>query len=236
MTRSSLPDVASARLTTALFGAYPTRIMLALASSIGLVALCFHLPWDVPLNAIGWQVSQHIQQPLLDITDVNQKEANPSAGVPVTTIGQQEDVLEEGDDEEQPAEQAHLPAPAPPPLEKLKVLQVLDHAEESPSIVGGLGAYYIHIQYPEEAIAQNIQGRLILDFIVEPDGTPSNIRVLQSLHPLCDSSAVAALEKTHFVPGQQDGETVRVRMRLPVRFKLLNTMEPAENDSTMAHR
>jgi len=220
----------------ALLGAYPTRIMLTLATSIGLVALCFHLPLEVPLHAIGWQVSQHIQQPLLDVTEVNRKTPTPSAGTPITIIGQQEEASQEGDDEEQPAEQESLPAPAPPPLEKLKVLQVLDHAEKAPSIVGGLGAYYIHIQYPEEAIAQNIQGRLILDFIVEPDGRPSNIRILQSLHPLCDSSAVAALQKTHFVPGRQNGETVRVRMRLPVRFKLLNTPQPTENDSTIAQQ
>lgn len=236
MARPSLPESIFPRFTSALFGAYPTRIMLALATSIGLVALCFHLPLEVPLNAIGWQVSQHTQQLLLDVTEVNRKEAPPSAGAPITTIGQQEDATEESDEEEQRDEEENLPAPAPPLMEKLKVLQVLNHAEKSPRIVGGLGAYYIHIQYPEEAIAQNIEGRLILDFVVEPDGRPSNIRILQSLHPLCDSSAVAALEKTYFVPGKQNGETVRVRMRLPVRFKILDTMRPVTSDSTMAQR
>lgn len=224
------------RFATALCGTYSTRMMLSLALSTGLVALCFHLPLDVPLNVIGWQFSQHTQQPLLDITDIKPEQDEHQSGVPITLVGQHEETVV-GDDEEQTLEADNLPAPTLPPIEKLKVLHVLEFAEKAPSIVGGLGAYYIHIQYPEEAIEQNIQGRLILDFVVEPDGKPSHIRVIQSLHPLCDSSAVAALQRTHFVPGRQNGETVRVRMRLPVKFKIINPIPPAElaeSDTTVA--
>ena len=70
-----------------------------------------------------------------------------------------------------------------------------------------------------EGIDQGIEGRLVLAFVVEPTGRPSDIEVLHSLHPLCDSAAVDALRKTRFIPGKQNGRVVRVRMRLPVRFR-----------------
>lgn len=219
--------------SSALLGAYPTRILLSLASSIALVILCFHLPLDVPLNVVGWQFSRHAQQPLLDITEVTPEKAQDPSGAPITLFDQQEEETIQGEDVEQRFEEESLPAPETPQMEKLKVLQVLDRAEEAPSIKGGVGAYYIHIQYPEEAIAQNIQGRLVLSFVVEPDGRASDIQVLKSLHPLCDSSAVAALRRTHFVPGRQNGEAVRVRMRLPVKFTILDPPSSlAESDST----
>jgi protein TonB len=103
---------------------------------------------------------------------------------------------------------------------------------QRPQIVGGRGSFYLSIEYPEEARRQGIQGRVILDFVVDVDGRTQDIRVLKSLHPLCDSSAVAALERTRFIPGQRDGEKIPVRMRLPVRFQLVNLT--AEQESTRA--
>jgi protein TonB len=98
---------------------------------------------------------------------------------------------------------------------------VLEFSEQMPEIEGGVGAYYLNIRYPKAAIEAGVHGRLILSFVVERDGRPSQIEVLQSLHPLCDSSAVRALRQTRFVPGHQNGEPVRVRMRLPVHFKIV---------------
>jgi protein TonB len=88
--------------------------------------------------------------------------------------------------------------------------------------MGGAGSFYLSIDYPEEARRRGIQGRVILDFIVNAQGRTQDVRVLQSLHPLCDSSAVAALKRTRFVPGKRNGEAIPVRMRLPVRFQLVN--------------
>ena len=72
---------------------------------------------------------------------------------------------------------------------------------------------------------------VVLAFVVELDGSLSELEVLQSLHPLCDSAAVNALRKTRFIPGRQNGRVVRVRMRLPVRFRLV---DPEPTDSTTA--
>ncbi len=109
-----------------------------------------------------------------------------------------------------------------PELSKVENMPVLDFVEEMPQVRGGLAAYYIHIEYPAEAKLRGIQGRLILGFVVEPDGTTSNVHIMDGLHPLCDSAAVRALRRTTFIPGQHQGKAKRVRMRLPVRFVLID--------------
>ena len=98
---------------------------------------------------------------------------------------------------------------------------VYEFAQDPPSIRGGLGAYYINIEYPPEAVEQEIEGRLVLRFVVGTDGRARDILVTESLHPLCDSAAVRALRQTTFAPGRQDGKKVSVRMQLPVRFRLV---------------
>lgn len=101
-------------------------------------------------------------------------------------------------------------------------LAALGTSGQVPQIVGGHGSLYLRIDYPEEARREGIEGRVVLEFVIDPEGFTRDIHVMKSLHPLCDSSAVAALQQTRFVPGRRDGEKVPVRMRLPIRFRLLN--------------
>lgn len=219
-------------------GVYPTRMMLSLAASLLVIALCFHLPLTTPPNPIGWRPGWYSQEPMLELLDVDAKSSKDGAGVPVTSFGANEEEMEVGEDEstnqdEPENETDALPSPAtPPPLEKLNARPVLEYADKMPNIAGGMGAYYIHIEYPQEAIEEGIEGRMVLAFVVETDGTPSEIEVLSSLHPLCDSSAVRALRKTRFIPGRQGDHLVRVRMRLPVLFRLLST---TPEDSTQTN-
>lgn len=212
-------------------------MMASLAASLLVVALCFHLPFDIPPDSVGWYLAPHLEQPMLELVDIRQKVPDKGHGAPVTGIDLHDEMRSVADDDtsEENAgaeESTQLPSPAVrTPLQKLKLTPALEFAERMPNIAGGLGSYYIHIDYPREAIEKGIEGRLILVFTVEHDGSASEISVLQSLHPLCDSAAVQALRKTRFVPGRQDDEVVRVRMRLPVRFRLI---QPSEQDSTLA--
>lgn len=208
--------------------AYTIRMMASLAASLLLLTLCFRLPLDVPPTRIGWGFEPYDKDPLLDVVDIRQASTGDGAGVLVTTVGTRKDATVAGTDQERGDEEqeiASLPAPADPAvLQKLKTRPILEFAEQMPDITGGMGAYYIHIEYPPAAIAAGIEGRLVLNFVVEPDGSPTGIEVLQSLHPLCDSSAVHALRKTRFIPGRQNGVAARVRMRLPIRFRLIDTV------------
>jgi TonB family protein len=88
-------------------------------------------------------------------------------------------------------------------------------------MVGGRSALYLHIKYPLKARKEGIQGRLLLGFRVNEDGQAEDIRVLRSLHPLCDSAAVRALRSVEFAPARRAGTPVAMRTTLPVRFRLV---------------
>lgn len=110
-----------------------------------------------------------------------------------------------------------------PRMERLTFRNALRVADQMPDLVGGLRSLYLRIHYPKAARDQGIEGLVLLDFVVERDGSVIDIIVSEPLHPLLDSAAVRAVRKTKFVPGRQNDEPVRVSMRLPIRFQLINT-------------
>ena len=59
-----------------LFGSYPMRMMASLAASLLVIGLCFHLPFDVPPDRIGWQIARHVQQPMLEVIDIKPKSSD----------------------------------------------------------------------------------------------------------------------------------------------------------------
>ncbi len=75
--------------------------------------------------------------------------------------------------------------------------------------------------YPQEAVDAKITGTVYLTFIVEKDGSVSNVTVLQGVHPLLDEAAVQAIsESPKWSPGLQRGQPVRVRFQIPLTFML----------------
>ena len=78
-----------------------------------------------------------------------------------------------------------------------------------------------HMQYPQEAVEREIQGVVYVGFVVERDGSVSNIEVLRTPDPLLSKVAIDIIRKLpNYTPGMQRGEPVRVKMVLPVRFAL----------------
>ena len=83
-----------------------------------------------------------------------------------------------------------------------------------------------HLQYPAEAVERNIQGRVVVTFTIEKDGSASNILVLQSPDKLLADEArrvIASSPAEAWTPGEQRGEKVRVKYTLPVDFRLPQT-------------
>ena len=102
---------------------------------------------------------------------------------------------------------------------------VFDVVEVMPQYPGGQIAMmkYImeNIKYPEQAMKEGIQGRVTVRFIVEKDGSISNVKPVLSVHPLLDKEAVRVVESMpKWSPGKQNGKPVRVRFNVPVMFKL----------------
>lgn len=99
---------------------------------------------------------------------------------------------------------------------------VVEHMPEFPG--GDKGFYqYIadNIKYPTEARENGIIGRVIVNFIVEPDGSVSDIKVLRGIGGGCDEEVVRLVESMpKFKPGIQNGDAVRVSYTVPVIFRL----------------
>ena len=100
-----------------------------------------------------------------------------------------------------------------------------DVVEIMPSFNGGMGALMqflsSNIKYPEECEENGIQGRVICTFVVERDGSITDLKVTKPVHPLLDKEALRVLSlMPKWIPGTQKGETVRVKYTLPVTFRL----------------
>ena len=92
--------------------------------------------------------------------------------------------------------------------------------EDPPELVGGMSALQESISYPEVAKEAGIEGRVIVQFIVDQDGSVTNPKVTRGVQEVLDQAALNAVKAQEFKPGRQDGETVKVQMSLPVTFKL----------------
>lgn len=97
--------------------------------------------------------------------------------------------------------------------------------EKMPEFQGGMPGLFAYlsgeIRYPETALEEAIEGRVVVSFVVEPDGAISDVRVVRGVHPDLDEEAVRAVNAMpKWIPGEQDGKPVRVRYTLPVSFKL----------------
>lgn len=102
--------------------------------------------------------------------------------------------------------------------------QVYDFAEKQPSFPGGLEAMNNwlsqNVHYPSKAKAEGVQGRVLVSFIVETDGSLSNIQVVRSVDPTLDIEAVRTIKAMpKWSPGLMNGQAVRVKFSLPIVFK-----------------
>ncbi|NVO08790.1 MAG: energy transducer TonB [Bacteroidales bacterium] len=76
-----------------------------------------------------------------------------------------------------------------------------------------------NVHYPQALLEAGIQGKVYLQFVIEKDGSITNVQVLRSVDPLLDKEAVRVLESSpKWNPGKQQGNTVRVRYTFPIAF------------------
>ena len=113
-------------------------------------------------------------------------------------------------------------APQPKEVEQGEVFQVV---EEQPMFPGGMEEMMKFLQqnvkYPKEAQDQGKQGRVIVQFVVNKDGSISNDTIVRSVDPLLDAEALRVVRSMpNWTPGKQRGKEVRVRFTLPVAFRL----------------
>ena len=103
--------------------------------------------------------------------------------------------------------------------------KVFDVVEQMPSFPGGQGALmkYLNdnIKYPVVAQENGVQGRVVVSFVVERDGSITDVNVVRSVDPSLDKEAVRVIKgMPHWIPGKQNGSAVRVKYNVPVSFRL----------------
>lgn len=113
-----------------------------------------------------------------------------------------------------------LPEPEEPQEEEEEDFFVA--VENMPELKGGLGDLQRKINYPDMARKAGIEGRVIIQFIVNEQGQVEDPRVIRGIGGGCDEEALRVVKQAEFEPGRQRGNPVRVQYSLPITFKLQN--------------
>ena len=95
--------------------------------------------------------------------------------------------------------------------------------ETQPAFPGGQAALlkYINdnVRYPEEAKKDNLEGRVVVNFTIEKDGSVTNVKVAKSAHPILDKEAVRVVESMpKWIPGKRNGESYKVSYNIPIKI------------------
>lgn len=108
------------------------------------------------------------------------------------------------------------------PATKGEVFMVVEQMPEFPGGMKELMTYLKdNIKYPKAAQDKKVEGRVIVQFVIEKDGTPTEFNVLRSVDPDLDKEALRVLgNMPKWKPGMQKGQAVRVKYTVPVSFKL----------------
>lgn len=104
---------------------------------------------------------------------------------------------------------------------------IMDSPDIMPEYKGGLdglmGFLGANLVYPTECMENEIQGKVLVKFVVTKNGTVDNVEVAKSVHPLLDAEAIRVVSLLKdWIPGEVNGEAVNVYYTLPINFKLNN--------------
>ena len=151
-----------------------------------------------------------IQQPeIIEVPDEEEIEEEIEIEIDVEIT--EETVIEEIVFEEAPEEE--------------EVDEIFTIVEDQPTPPGGMAAFYKYVgttlRYPAQARRMGIEGKVFVQFVVDKDGTLTDVQAIKGIGAGCDEEAVRVISKAKkWSPGKQRGRPVKVRMILPITFKL----------------
>ena len=93
-------------------------------------------------------------------------------------------------------------------------------AQVMPEPDGGIEGIYSKIKYPETAQKAGVQGKVYLLIYINENGGVDDVKVLKGIGAGCDEAAVQAIKETKFSPGKDNGVAVKIKLSLPITFKL----------------
>ena len=114
------------------------------------------------------------------------------------------------------------------PADTLK--KAYDEVEKMPEFPGGMSEMMRfvsdNIRYPKDAMEAKKEGRALVEFVIETDGSITDVSVVKEVYPSIDAEAIRVVKSMpKWTPGEQDGEKVRVKFTMPIAFKLQGSSE-----------
>jgi protein TonB len=103
--------------------------------------------------------------------------------------------------------------------------KVFDTVEQMPEYPCGMQAMIEFLQtnmkYPDDAAKQKVEGRVMVQFVVETDGSVSDVHVAKQVFPSLDAEAIRVVQAMpKWMPGKEKGKVVRVKYNLPIVFRM----------------
>ena len=97
--------------------------------------------------------------------------------------------------------------------------------EKMPEFPGGASKFYEYLtkelKYPKNCMEKGISGKVIVEFVIERNGSISNVKVVTKVHPELDAEAIRVIKGSpNWIPGEQLGKPVRVFYTIPINFSL----------------
>jgi protein TonB len=209
---------------------YRLYIEMGLVLSLLLLIALFRAPMRPEEEAFTIELAQQEVVQMEEVTQTQQEVKPPPPPRPPVPVEVPNDVVLDDEDLnldatlDLDAPLAELPPPPPPPQEEAQPeeeeAEIFVVVEEMPEIIGGTAQIYKYLEYPDIARKAGMEGLVVVQIVVEPDGKPANPVIARSAGEVLDKAAIEAVMKLSFKPGKQRGVPVRVRMAIPIRFRL----------------
>jgi TonB family protein len=113
-----------------------------------------------------------------------------------------------------------VPAQAQKPVTDDATSEVYRIVDNPPQLIGGLDGLAQEIQYPAEAKAAGVEGRVFVQFVVNEQGGVIDEKIVRGVSPELDAEALRVVRQAQFEPGSNDGQRVKVQFALPIQFRL----------------
>lgn len=204
---------------------YPLYVEIGMVLTLGVLIVAFRMDVSADQNFDAQVTEQEVVQ-MEEIVQTQQIEKPPPPPRPPVPVEVPNDeVLDDEDldldvflDLDAPMD---LPPPPPPAAEEeAPEPEIFVIVEDMPELIGGLPGLQKKIRYPEIAKKAGVEGRVFLQFVVDEQGNVVDPVVTRGIGAGCDEEALRAIISAKFKPGMQRGQAVKVKMSLPVTFKL----------------
>ncbi|MDC0591423.1 energy transducer TonB [Balneolaceae bacterium] len=199
--------------------------LITLEGGFILSILIFIVAFKVDLNVDTSDKQIVIQQQeeifIEEIIQTKQEFKAPAPPRPSVPIEVPNDEILEIDAELDFDEPMDIPVPPKPIQQQDEVEEeIFVVVENPPVLIGGIASVQSHISYPPLPLKAGIEGRVIVQFVIDKTGKVLDPMVIRGIGGGCDEEAVRVVLKANFQPGLQRGRPVAVRYTLPITFRI----------------